>query len=362
MATNFSSIPILDYSLLSDPTTRPQFISQLQNALTNVGFYYLTNHPVPQDDVDAAIAFAPRFFDLPVEEKERIRMIHSPHFFGYSKLGAEMTKGQVDQREQFDFGTSAEVRWKEGDPDFMRLWGPSQWPDEALLPNFKATFKRYVDSLQRLSQELLSLAGEALQLPQGAFSRFVEPGGNQDRVKIVKYPVPTESSSNQGVGPHYDGGFLTLLLQASPHKGLQVQNVSGDWVDAPPIPGTFVVNIGKALETVTQGVAIATSHRVLSPNQGLTPRYSIPFFQMISRGTIIGKEVLEIPQEILAIKEKRGKVGTDSVNYAEYSELLSGQVALIGRVKSHPDVGERHYPELFKKFFPDGLPKHGVAY
>lgn len=98
-----------------------------------------------------------------------------------------------------------------------------------------------------------------------------------------------------------------------------MQNVSGEWIDAPPIPGTFVVNIGKgetsprlasaeqswsrsshiavcddlALETVTQGVAIATSHRVLSPEKGSTPRYSIPFFQMISRGTVIGNEVIE---------------------------------------------------------------------
>lgn len=126
MATNFSSIPVLDYSLLSDPSAKPQFIAQLQNALVNVGFYYLTNHPVPKEDIEAVIAYAPKFFDLPAEEKEHIRMIHSPHFFGYSRFGAELTKGKVDQREQFDFGTSAEIRWKEGDPEFMRLWGPSQ--------------------------------------------------------------------------------------------------------------------------------------------------------------------------------------------------------------------------------------------
>lgn len=126
MATNFSSIPVLDYSLLSDPSTKPQFIAQLHNALVNVGFYYLTNHPVPEEDIEAVVAYAPKFFDLPAEEKERIRMIHSPHFFGYSRFGAELTKGKVDQREQFDFGTSSEIRWKEGDPEFMRLWGPSQ--------------------------------------------------------------------------------------------------------------------------------------------------------------------------------------------------------------------------------------------
>ena len=84
-----------------------------------------------------------------------------------------------------------------------------------MLPGFKATFKRYVERLQRLGQELLSLAGEALQLPPDAFSRFVEPGGNQDRMKIIKYPVPAEGSSDQGVGPHYDAGFLTLVSHVS---------------------------------------------------------------------------------------------------------------------------------------------------
>ena len=89
------------------------------------------------------------------------------------------------------------------------------------MPGFRATFSRYVERMQKLSQELLSLAGEALQLPPNAFSRFVEPGGNQDRVKIVKYPVPVEGSSDQGVGPHYDGGFLTLV---------STMNVMTTWV------------------------------------------------------------------------------------------------------------------------------------
>ena len=154
----------------------------------------------------------------------------------------------------------------------------------------------------------------------------------------MKYPVPEDDSSDQGVGPHFDGGFLTFvcsymvssqwvgltiyrpsqLLQASPHRGLQIQNLAGEWIDAPPIPNTFVINIGKgewdeesartqstdylttlpdpmklALETVTHGLAKATSHRVLSPQDGSTPRYSIPFFQNISQTISIGDSVLK---------------------------------------------------------------------
>ncbi|GJE92847.1 clavaminate synthase-like protein [Phanerochaete sordida] len=362
MATNFASIPILDFSLSQRAETKPQFLADLRTALTDVGFYYLKNHTIPLEDIDALVALIPDFFALPAAEKERVRMVHSPHFFGYSRFGAELTKGRVDQREQFDFGTSTASKWQPGDPEYLKLWGPSQWPDAALLPGFRAAFTSYVLRMQQLSHALLALVAEALQLAPDAFKHFFEADGNEDRAKIVKYPVPAPGSSDQGVGPHFDGGFLTLLLQASPHRGLQVQNRAGEWIDAPPVPGTFVVNIGKALETVTQGVAIATSHRVLSPEPGSTPRYSVPFFQMVSQSTVIGREVLDMPEEILKIKEARGQVIADSINYAEYNELPSGLVALIGRIKSHPDVAERHYPELFNKFFPDGLPKHGMAY
>ncbi|KAG9316787.1 hypothetical protein JVU11DRAFT_2851 [Chiua virens] len=185
----------------------------------------------------------------------------------------------------------------------------------------------------------------------------------QHRGKVVKYPANDGSLTDQGVGPHYDAGFLTFLLQASPHPGLQVQNLSGEWIDASPMPGTFVVNIGKALEFATRGLARATSHRVLSPPVGSTPRYSVPFFQNISLHARLADEVLDFPTEILKLKESRGDISaTDSVNFGEFDREPSGAVNLIGRVKSHPDVAERHYPELFKQYFPSGLPKQVSAY
>jgi hypothetical protein len=130
-ATNFTSIPTLDYDLLATPDTRPIFIQQLQHALINVGFLYLEHPPIPVALFEEVVAYPPRFFALPQERKDALRMANSPHFLGYCRLGIERTKGTADQRELFDFATplddsSSGVRWAPGAPDYLRLWGPSQ--------------------------------------------------------------------------------------------------------------------------------------------------------------------------------------------------------------------------------------------
>lgn len=146
---DFTSIPILNYALLSSPDTRPDFIRQLQHALINVGFLYLENTPpapaVVQEVVpdrrrnrdgaalfDEVIAYLPRIFALPQERKDAMRMVNSPHFLGYSRLGVERTGGAADQREQFDFATPFEndaCQWVPGQSAeyyYVRLWGPNQ--------------------------------------------------------------------------------------------------------------------------------------------------------------------------------------------------------------------------------------------
>lgn len=126
MASNFSSVPILDWSLATNPESKQEFILQLRHALINVGFLYLSNPPVAREDIDAVIDYAPKLFDLPQGAKEKIRMANSQHFFGYSKLGAELTKGKTDQREQFDFATPYDNQWQPGDPEYLKLWGQPQ--------------------------------------------------------------------------------------------------------------------------------------------------------------------------------------------------------------------------------------------
>jgi isopenicillin N synthase-like dioxygenase len=126
MTSDFSSVPILDYSLVGDPVRKQDFIAQLRHALVNVGFLYLSNSPVSEQDVDTLVAYIPQLFALPQAAKDSIRMANSEHFLGYSKLGSELTKGKTDHREQFDFGTPHNCMWKSGEPDYYRLWGESQ--------------------------------------------------------------------------------------------------------------------------------------------------------------------------------------------------------------------------------------------
>ncbi|KAI5118876.1 hypothetical protein M0805_003551 [Coniferiporia weirii] len=372
---DFTSIPVLDYTQLHTGR-KAQFVAALQHALVNVGFLYLAHPPLDPSLVAALCAYAPRLFELPQARKDALRMANSPCFLGYSRVGAELTRGAPDQREQFDFATRfGEGLWMPGAPEYLRLFGDAQWPEEDDLPGFKDVMQRYLAQLEQLSYEFISLIAEALGLPASGLNTFFDVRERmQHRAKVVKYPplAPSTSSDEefaQGVGAHFDAGFLTLLLQASvpapgePYAGLEVQAPGGAWVPAPPKPDTLVVNFGKGLEAATRGLARATSHRVRSPPAGAAPRFSVPFFQRIGQGVHLTERVPTFPTEILKLRDERGQIGpTDSINYAEYSREPSGQVELIGRIKSHPDVAERHYPALFKQYFPDGLPAHGKAY
>lgn len=123
---DFSSVPVLDYALTKDPTTRPEFLNQLRNSLINIGFLYLSNPPVSRDDINLVIDHAPKLFTLPQEKKDKLLMRNNPHFLGYTKMGAEYTKGKADQREQYDFATPYECQWTPSAPDYLRYWGPAQ--------------------------------------------------------------------------------------------------------------------------------------------------------------------------------------------------------------------------------------------
>jgi len=200
-----------------------------------------------------------------------------------------------------------------------------------------------------VSMFFTQLVAEAIGLPADAFDRFFDEA-QQHKLKIVKYPdlaelgVEEGEEEAQGVGPHKDSMLTSYLLQATEHRGLQVQNTLGEWIDCAPVPGTLVVAIGQGLEALTQGVCASTTHRVLSPARGTGARYSIPFFQGVSYDATF--ESMQVPEEVMRLRRgvlERNGGRKDDVEFTfskgRWGHL--GEATLMNRIRSHPDVGER---------------------
>ncbi|CAO1605654.1 MAG: hypothetical protein LQ349_001287 [Xanthoria aureola] len=351
----FNSIPILDLSLARDANTKPSFLESLRSALLEVGFLYVKNTGIDDELIEHVTGQGKAFFDLPEDKKLEVQMKNAASFLGYNKLGNEITALKTDWREQIDLSTPHPLPTA-SDPLYYNLLSPNQWPDPDHLPMFRPTFESYMSQMSTLSTTFTSLIAEALGLSPTAFSRFFDPD-QQHKLKIVKYPdlscLPADQRSQQGVGPHKDSMLTSYLLQASHHHGLQAQNLSGDWIDCPPISGTLVVAIGQGLEALTHGVCASTTHRVLSPAAGQGPRFSIPFFQGVSYDATF--ETVDIPDEIMEMRaEIWRKRGVDRMDDVEFTFTKGrwghlGDATLTNRVKSHPDVGERWYPDILAK-------------
>lgn len=302
------------------------------------------------------------FFSLPESDKLAIEMKNAPSFLGYSRLDAEITAHTIDHREQIDLSTDHAIRTA-AQPLYRNLSAPTQWPNPKLLPNFRPTFSEYISRMGEISIFFTSLIAEAIGLPASAFNKYFE-ADQQHKLKIVKYPDLAELGlqgevEGQGVGPHKDSMLTSYLLQVTPHRGLQVQNLQGHWIDCPPVDGTLVVAIGQGMEALTQGVCMSTTHRVLSPAPGMGARFSIPFFQGVSMDAEfdeLNKEgVGSVPEEIREMRRRvveRNGGRLDDVEFTFKGGNVAktlGEATLRNRIKSHPDVGERWYPEILKE-------------
>ncbi|PKS08234.1 hypothetical protein jhhlp_005176 [Lomentospora prolificans] len=356
---SFTSIPILDLSMARNLETKPEFLKELRHALMEVGFLYLKNIGIPDELFQRVIFQGKSFFNIPEEEKLKIEMKNAPSFLGYSRLSAEITAGAIDNREQIDLSTEHPVPSPDA-PLHHNLLAPNQWPAEAVIPGFRETFTDYMNRMGKISIEFTSLIAEAIELPADAFNKYFDKD-QQHKLKIVKYPDLKDlglKGEGQGVGPHKDSMLSSYLLQATHHRGLQVQNVDGEWIDCPPIDGTLVVAIGQGLEALTRGVCVSTTHRVLSPPAGHGARFSIPFFQGVRGDTPFDDlervGVGEVPEHV---RQQRAKIveqhggRLDDVEFTFRSGGVAktlGEATLRNRVKSHPDVAERWYPDLLK--------------
>jgi isopenicillin N synthase-like dioxygenase len=203
------------------------------------------------------------------------------------------------------------------------------------------------------------LIAEALDLEPTTFSKLFDSISN-DRLTIAKYPPPPPSDDEsrfQGIGTHKDTSFLTFLLLETAHTGLEVQNKSGTWISVPPLPDTLVVNIGRQLEAITQGVCKATTHRVnysasdfLDQNgNSLGSRYSFPFLQSLSLDVAPQDVYIEIPPHIKELVNDEDVVSdAGKITQEFYNQGLGVGIFSI-KVYRNPQIAQKWYPGLREK-------------
>lgn len=336
-----TALPILDLHEFTagNAPVRECFVQTLREVAHGVGFFYLRGYGAAPGQEDALFEAARAFFALPAERKQALRMVNSPHFRGYTGPGLEITRGAQDWREQIDIGSEyAAIAQGPGVPAWTRLQGPNQWPAE--LPQFRSAVVAWQQTLTVAGRQLLQALALALGQPEGRFDAAFATAPIQ-HVKVIRYPGRGADMSQQGVGAHKDAGCLTLLLQHR-EAGLQVldRNAPGEtWIDVPPIEGTVVINLGEVLEVQSGGYLRANIHRVVSPQQS-RERFSIAFF--LSPQLDAELPPLQLPPELAA--RARG-VDRDPRN-----PLIAhtGRNLLKGRLRSHPDVAERHYADVLE--------------
>jgi isopenicillin N synthase-like dioxygenase len=348
MTETAETLPVLDISHFDDANGRAVFLRDLRKAARGPGFFYLIGHGIDADLIADVLALSRGFFDLPERDKLAIEMVQSPHFRGYNRAGSEYTRGKPDWREQIDIGAERPaLPFDSSAPPWTRLQGPNQWP--AALPELQPVLLAYLKEVTALAIRVLRAFAVALEQPENIFEPIYTPAPHQ-LIKIIRYPGrDDDGASDQGVGAHKDSGFLTILLQDRT-AGLQVEGAQG-WIDAPPRPGTFVVNIGEILELASNGYLRANVHRVVSPPSGVD-RLSVALFL----GAKLDAEVpqLDLPPQLAA--DARG-LTQDPLNPL-FRDV--GKNYLKSRLRSHPDVARRHHADLIDPT--QKQPEHASAY
>lgn len=266
-------IPVLDLApfLAGQDGARERLAIELRHALEHVGFYFVINHGIDQVLIDGAFEAARRFHAQPVEDKLALRL-------NDKNLGYLPMKGSTTRHSQLNannkpnlveafFATRDPAEGQAGETE-----GPNQWPPN--LPGFREAVVAYSEALSRLGTSLLPLYALALDLPPDWFDQaFRNPTYT---LRLSHYPQQDAPAENEfGLAPHSDTSFMTLLAQ-NRVPGLSIRLPNGNWLDAPSLPGSILVNGGDLLRRWTNDRFLATPHRVI--NRSGQERYAVPFF------------------------------------------------------------------------------------
>jgi isopenicillin N synthase-like dioxygenase len=261
-----TELPMIDIST-------PGAAVALGRALEEIGFAYITGHGVPQKVIDGAFAASRAFHESPAALKRSLA-INEWHRGFMAMASSTVVTSSVARVTRPNLSESLMIMREPAAEEIGRpLQGPNQWP--AWLPGFRPAIEGYRSEVDRVARAIIRLITVALGLPETALDRYFEKPTTFLRM-LCYPPHPAEAGDDQfGSAPHTDYGIITLLAQDD-SGGLQVRRRNGGWIDAAPLPGTFVLNVADMLARWTNDRFVSTPHRVVNRSGG--DRYSLPFF------------------------------------------------------------------------------------
>jgi len=252
-------IPIIDISSFVENVNMDEKIKtaeKIAQTLKTVGFFYLINHGIPLQDLQFFLHETARLFKLSEEEKKRLvkKELDGNGFMGIGveNLQCDGKTGIIDYKEALD------IRPHNSHP----LYSEDQWPSEEELPLWKQNIVEISKKFESVGEPLI----RAFSLAMGEEELYMNQYYQEQRtstLRLLRYPASShleDKSKFVGAGEHSDYGVLTILLQDKV-GGLQI-SYNGKWIDATPLEGSFLINVGDCVEFLTNGEFKATRHRV----------------------------------------------------------------------------------------------------
>lgn len=282
MTIEDANLPVVDLGGLftGDQTDKAKVAQALGEAARTSGFFYITNHGIPQAQIDALFAASKAFHEKPRRYKMKYWSGFTTHHRGYvpfEENGANFP-ASINFNEAWDMSFEAPA----DHPDHLAGWrmtGPNIWPD---IPGWKDTVAGYYDAAFNLGLRLLDALAMELGVETEELTQHITYPTSQLRLlRYIENEMPA-TKEMVGIAAHSDFECFTILLTGGP--GLQVMNAEDVWIEAPPIPGCFVVNIGDIFEAWSGGQFKSTQHRVANIGK---ERYSMPLFFGLDYHTVV---------------------------------------------------------------------------
>lgn len=281
-ASETENIPVIDISALHSPyQSSKHCLKQIEKACTGTGFFTITKHGIAPSLLSKLESSAAQFFDHSEQFKEQYKIGSDGSHSGYVSFEDRgLYNDEKGDRLYEAFDLSLDL--PRSDPDYLRgniFYGPNHWPK---IAGFKSVVDEYFQQVRQLSHKLVSAFETILGMPIDYMQSKMDKPTSQ--LRLIHYLASANISieKDTSMGAHTDYELFTILH--SKQKGLQTQNLNGEWLDVPIIEGALTVNIGDMLEVWSNGVFKSNLHRVINQSE---ERYSFPYFASLNYDTLV---------------------------------------------------------------------------